>query len=578
MRSHLLGGPMTTGAGEGSKGCISYSFGKLRQLSETFAEVSDKSSTRGTRHELVERRALRLAIELGDTAYPLLARKIREGDDAESSWAYFLLSRLGGERSAKVARELAQDHGAPDERKALALALLTELGAELPDTVILRDPQALREGSVRDLVASLVDPAQVAYAADMLLEQVLPEDLPAFLAEVVDIAGEQVAPLLGEFLLRDDVDAKIRQAIFDLRDEIGVPKPKRPRGRRGRAQGARLIYLGVHGDGRRVVAVMRRLAGIQPARMRSLVVEIHQNGRLGATSYDPAMVPRSGEKRLVNRLVSSGFALAVGTVEEAAELVAGAAARTSEAQGRLPRGFFLGRDLLGLYDEHIPSACGSRGGQRMLDDAMRLLRERQAEKARSLAERYVSSHPRDANGHACLSSCLAALGRHDDAMAALAIAARLKPDEPIRQWELSQAAKRAGKLGACYLALTDYLSGDDKSEGAERRIREARNFLALFEKHARKEHPDASAERVARAEELFLRAFRNLDQGLALDAVSGFEAVLKLVPSHYPSWTNLGAAYALLNRRDKAESCLRKALEFRPDYELAQKNLTALVE
>ena len=62
------------------------------------------------------------------------------------------------------------------------------------------------------------------------------------------------------------------------------------------------------------------------------------------------------------------------------------------------------------------------------------------------------------------------------------------------------------------------------------------------------------------------------------DAIPTFEAVLKLVPSHYPSWGNLGAAYVQLHRPSEAERCLLKALEYRPDYELAQKNLLSLRE
>jgi hypothetical protein len=60
--------------------------------------------------------------------------------------------------------------------------------------------------------------------------------------------------------------------------------------------------------------------------------------------------------------------------------------------------------------------------------------------------------------------------------------------------------------------------------------------------------------------------------------VSGFEAVLKLVPSHYPSWANLGVAHAALAQREEAERCLRQALCYRPDYAVALKNLEALAD
>jgi Tfp pilus assembly protein PilF len=48
------------------------------------------------------------------------------------------------------------------------------------------------------------------------------------------------------------------------------------------------------------------------------------------------------------------------------------------------------------------------------------------------------------------------------------------------------------------------------------------------------------------------------------------------VPSHYPSWGNLGVVLAWLGKPAEAERCLQKALHYRPDYEPAHKNLITL--
>jgi Tfp pilus assembly protein PilF len=52
--------------------------------------------------------------------------------------------------------------------------------------------------------------------------------------------------------------------------------------------------------------------------------------------------------------------------------------------------------------------------------------------------------------------------------------------------------------------------------------------------------------------------------------------VLKLVPSHYQSWSNLGVVLMSLKKREEAERCLKRALSLRPDYEVARKNLAMM--
>src|SRR3990172_8078045 len=173
---------------------ISYSFGKLRAVLDSFASLSDGRPTEPG----VERRAIRLARELGATAVPLLIRKLHATDESEAGWACTLLAALGGERAIA------------DARKGIALALLSELGVETPDDVSLKDPRALREGSVRELLDTLSDAADVARATDLLLEQVSAEALPAFMADIVDVAADEATPLLDELLARDDVSPAAR--------------------------------------------------------------------------------------------------------------------------------------------------------------------------------------------------------------------------------------------------------------------------------------------------------------------------------------------------------------------------------
>jgi tetratricopeptide (TPR) repeat protein len=92
----------------------------------------------------------------------------------------------------------------------------------------------------------------------------------------------------------------------------------------------------------------------------------------------------------------------------------------------------------------------------------------------------------------------------------------------------------------------------------------------------RESHQGIPLSDVLRGEELFARAFAALSEGRAADAQRGFEEVLELVPRHYPSWGNLGAAYLALQRHQEARRCLERALELNPDYTVARHNLELL--
>jgi tetratricopeptide (TPR) repeat protein len=92
----------------------------------------------------------------------------------------------------------------------------------------------------------------------------------------------------------------------------------------------------------------------------------------------------------------------------------------------------------------------------------------------------------------------------------------------------------------------------------------------------RSSHPGVPLSDVLRGEELFALAFAALSEGRHDQAIHGFEQVLALVPRHYPSWGNLGAAYLAMERRDEARRCLQRALELNPEYALARQNLQLL--
>ena len=384
-------------------------------------------------------RAVRAA---GNSALPALMRSFVATSESESSWGYYLLSRLGGTRVVDRIGTLLKDPQISDEVKARALGLLSDLDAPVPADVALKDPDALLEKSVRDLLRTLDKPREMAQAVSLILEQVPEPELPTFGAELVRHGGARAMPLLHAITQRTGLTADTREALAKLkRQASGLPEP-----------------------------------AVTDALDRGL-------------EYLEAGKPKAAARRL---------------------------------------------------------------------------------------KRFCAEHPENAEGRSALGVCLLQLDDFDGAIENLDAAARLEPDEPLHRWNVAAACKQADRVGGAYLALRDYLKIKDDGDGARERRSEARGFVRAYERMLRDSHPGVALTDYLRGEELFARAYAALSEGRAGDALQGFEAVLKLVPRHYPSWGNLGAAYLQLERKDDARRCLDRALELNPEYAVARKNLQLL--
>jgi Flp pilus assembly protein TadD len=390
------------------------------------------------------KRILRAARQAGPAAVPVLMRSLASASDGESSWAYWLLARIGDERVLKRLSALLQDPEVADQVKARALGLLSDLGAPMPREVQLRDPDELLRRSVRDLVGSLDDDSEIRQAVDLIRFQVPEVELPAFAAEVMRHGGERAIALLTA-----------------LRASPGLTEE-----------------------------TVRALEEVQRA---------------------------------------------------------------------------------------VPATRAELAAQEALERGLEYLETGRPEAARRRLMRFVRDWPEHAEGQSALGVCLLQLGDWTGAQTHLREAARLEPNEPLHRWNLAAAAKQADRLGGAYLALREYLSLTDDGEGAADRHREARAFVRAYEKMLRDAHPGVSLGDYLRGEELFARAYAALSESRADEACAGFEAVLALVPRHYPSWGNLGAAYLAAGRFFEARRALEYALELKPDYTHAKRNL-ALVD
>ncbi len=225
-----------------------------------------------------------------------------------------------------------------------------------------------------------------------------------------------------------------------------------------------------------------------------------------------------------------------------------------------------------LYRDATATAA-ERAALEALERGLEYLEAGRPRAARRRLERFVQQQPDNAEGRSALGVCLLELDEIDGAIDQLSEAIRLEPGQALHRWNLASAAKQADRMGGCYLALRDYLSLPDDAEGAAERRDEAKSFVRAYERMLRGNHPGVPLRDVLRGEELFARAYAALSEGRHAEAANGFENVLALVPRHYPSWGNLGAAYLALDRTAEAQRCLERALELNPDYTIAKHNL-----
>jgi hypothetical protein len=454
----------------------SFSLERLQRLRRSFGTLAG-----GRPATARDERAIRqLVLDLGTTALPLLVRELADADDGRRRWAQALLGDLAAahhDRTIAALRATVTDPGAPDRAKLGAVALLGELGERPPASAPLQDGDSMRQRSLGELAGYLRTPADVARAADHLVAQLGEESIEGFIGDLARAATGPAALLLDELLGRHDLGAGIRRDLRDLRAAIPEPRRRPPPPRRRPS-----TTLGRNPDGRRILVVAARDG--RPARLRTLCALIGGDGRLADVHLVEDLALGSLAAAILDPLVAQGFAFDELGLDAARGWLIQAARTALLAGAPLPRDFYLGRDLLGLGDEHLDGTSLRDVDAELAalsEHAAALLRDGESAAARPLLERYVAERPDDPDGHAHLGLCALGLGDPETARRELARAAYLGPEEPLHQWNLCAVAWRTGDREACHDALTRYLALRDLApEAAARRVR-AERYLAELE-------------------------------------------------------------------------------------------------
>jgi tetratricopeptide (TPR) repeat protein len=445
--------------------------------------------------------------ELGATALPLCLREVAGADDDRRTWAAELLIALSDDESLRPRiiaslRELAAADG-DDEAKVSILALLAELG-EPTTAATFRDPREIHRRSLGELAQLLTCRPDVALAADLLVSQLDGDALLELVDALARTAPARTRHLVDELLLRPELDAGLRGELVRVAAPLALveseplvdPPRRAPR-----------VFLLRHDNGRTVAIVLRK----DQDHWRCLCLLVDDTGCLGDAMYREDAAPRAIRDELIDPLLADGFVPEPTRAKTVRSVLAVAARRTIVERRDIPPAYFLGRDLLGLLDDHEPDWRARREPDlptTLLGRATDLLSTGESERARPLLERCVELAPDDADAAAAFGLCLLGNGDLDGARSQLERAVHLEPSWPLHHWNLAAIAHRQGRLGACYLALRAYARTARASNDPDHvnRLAVAARFIADHERMVRLEHPGADAVHLARKEIRALRA------------------------------------------------------------------------
>ena len=440
----------------------------------------------------------RLVQRLGTAAIALLCRELCGAEPHRREAARDALAVVAADGETARARVAAELHAitsgrAPDDAKVVALGLLSELGEHAD--VRFADPAAIRARSAIALAAHLETAADVASAADLMVQQLEAADILQMLEVMADAAPGAAHRLATELALRLDLAADLRDRIARLAASIAAGRPPAPGAPAAPGEpaapgdpddwrdGARTAVL-VDAAARRVVIASRPLGGRSSGRCgwRRWAVLIGPSGRIEDCLHEDDAGPYSDTAALRAELCGDGYRVASLEPDHAHQVVAAAARLTAGSTRALPPAYYLGRDLLGLGDAHL----GGRGlgdpGPAALSRAIELIATGEPARAAAVLERCDPGRPEVA---AALATALLAQHRPADALVALRRAVRAEPDWPLHHWNLAVAFQQLGDDRGCYHALRRFvatsavpsgLAGDPEQPArlarAERRIAE----------------------------------------------------------------------------------------------------------
>jgi hypothetical protein len=448
-------------------------FVDLRRLADWFASLSGRnSSCRPISPRLNER----IVARLGAACVPLLGRELCTADtigfaSRRREAARVALAQLAQLEAPHVrARVIAELHriagsDACDDGKVCALGLLAELGARMPGGATrFADPSAIQRRSALALATQLDNAADVAAAADMMIQQLGDDEIVHLIDVMVRASSGAAYHLAVELCARLDLAADTRERIADL--ALGQTAPLPVTANPGASQRKTTVAVLVDATGRAVVVASRKVAGER--RWRRWAVLIGAHGAIDDCLHDEHAGNDGDHAPLVASLVADGYHVATTDLERARGLVAAAARHAAlspsadeDTTRALSSAYYLGRDLLDLGEAHLGGRAHAHPTSTTLGRAIELIADHDILRAQVLLARCESITSSGADVAAANAACLIEQQRFADAHVHLARAIELEPDFPLHYWNAASVLHQLGDANGCYQALRRFVATSD---------------------------------------------------------------------------------------------------------------------
>lgn len=475
----------------------------------------------------------------------MLVAELSGEDERRGTWAQALLTEVArGDGRARVLAALepiATSHAKlPARRRAIELLIDLEAPTGVPAATCKRVALA------RDLRAA-GSPATVAAVGDRiatLLDEIDEEEVVELLAD----HAAHAAWVIDELLQRHDLETEFRSKLRSVRAGLGEPAMAAAQAHDGAS-----LQLARSPIGRTVVVAKTRL---RRNRWRAIAVLIDETAMLDEVIYRDDFSGHELERDLIAPLQAAGYLFETAEPAVIRTVVADAARSRLHVSETLPRGYYLGRDLLAITTEHLTLDASNPAG--LLGRAVDLLAQDAPNEARPLLEQFVARYPDDADGAVNLGLCLLAIDDIAGARRQFSRAAWLAPRDPDHHWNLAVASLRENRAGACYLALVDFVAVA-REEFDPDRIARARRIMGDYERLARTEHPDTLPTLLARTDDTIWRAQRLLETNQHRDAVSLLEGACLDMPIYAGLVVELALAQAAAGDISGAKRAIDRA-------------------
>ncbi|HJW53764.1 MAG TPA: tetratricopeptide repeat protein [Burkholderiaceae bacterium] len=188
--------------------------------------------------------------------------------------------------------------------------------------------------------------------------------------------------------------------------------------------------------------------------------------------------------------------------------------------------------------------------------------------ARLLTQRF----PRHGFGWKALGTALQKLGRGDEALSALQLAAGLLPDDAELHSNLGNALQCKGRLADAEAVLRRATSLQPNH------VMALNNLGVTLQSQRRFAEAESVLRRAVELAPDHAMALCNLgatlrDEGKLVEAEANLRQSLAIAPGSVMTWTNLGVTLQEQGRLQEAESAYIKALEIKPDHAMTYNNL-----